>query len=216
MTWDLEAAKARLGITDNSQDAAIESAMGVALALAEKYCDRQFLLELGTVQFPPTAWPVLLVRRYPIKDVVEVLAPNGSVLDPTRYGVDYEHGMIRLGWGITSAGVPPGSSWWSGSVAVTFEGGYDPLPADLEAALWMVFDNVWSTTPGMGLPAGSATSSSGGAVRSFSIDGMSIGYDNSATSGGGGSAAPDDWGLIPALATAILNFYRAETVVGGA
>lgn len=214
MSWDLTTAKARLGITDDAQDAQITTALAVSLGLAEKYCDRRFPQKAETARFFADSWPTLLVRRYPILSVQEVRTPDGNVVDPANYGVEYELGMVRLG-GYGRASWPAGTSWARGAVEVDFTGGFDPLPEDLEAALWLVFDNVWATTPGMGLPAGSTTNA--GVVRSFSIDGMSLGYETSNTGGtGGGGAAPDEWGLIPATATALLRWYRAETVTGGA
>jgi hypothetical protein len=211
MTWTLQAAKARLGITDDAQDAQITQALNVSLGLAEKYCDRRFQKKDETARFFGDSWPTLLVRRYPILSVAEVRAPTGDVIDSSRYGIDYDNGMILLGSG--NMVVP--SRWSRGAVEVDFTGGYEPLPDDLELALWLVFDAVWFKSPGMGLPGGTAPEPT---VRSFAIDGMSIGYENAATvsgspSSGGGPAA---WGLMPASSVATLNLYRAETAWGGA
>jgi hypothetical protein len=207
MAFNLATAKDRLGIPadDTSRDAQITGALNVSLAMAEKYCDRRFAFVREVARFPLNNWPQLLVRRYPIVRVYALrLPPNGQEADVSELQVHHEHGIVYMcgcgGYRTTDA------------VELDYEGGFKVLPADLEFALWLVFDQVWSTTPGMGLPAGST--SADGAVRSFSIDGMSIGYDTSAAQGNAGGGGASAWGAIPAWAIAVLDLYRAESVVG--
>jgi len=207
--YDLLTAKLRLGLLpgDVSKDVAIRSALNVALALAERYCDRAFIYASETARFPRNDWPRLLVRRYPIKQVLAVRGPTGTAMEAPAYEVSRDAGIIYLG-----SGWAGWSAWGGGVIEVDYEGGYQVLPADLEEALWQTFQAVWDATPGMGLPPGSG--SSAGAVRSFSIDGMSIGYDNN--SGSSSSGSDGGHGAIPGWAIATLDFYRAETAVGGA
>lgn len=214
MTWDTATGRARLGYpdTDTSHDADIDACMAVSLSLAERYCDRRFQFKAGDVaKLLNVRTSAIRVYRWPIKQVVSITVPdaNGNPQALTPYAVDEDTGTIYL-----RAGNAVGMAV-SRDVTVTFDGGFDPLPDDLEFALWAIFDAVWASTPGWGLPAGSGPDT--GAVRSFSIDGMSIGYDTSGTqSGGNAGGAADAWGVIPARAIAVLNLYRAETAVGGA
>lgn len=236
MTWTIATAKARLGITDDAQDAAVQSAMDVALAAAESYCDRRFLLQDDEQEFPAPYGPTLLVRRWPLVSMATIAPfdpqaepPPDPAPVPAGWRMDKKRGVIYMvGQGASNAGglgiapvgsAPPPGPWpmgYGSGVVLTYRGGYDPLPADLEAALWMVFDNVWATTPGWGLPAGSTGGAGTGAVRSFGIDGMSISYDTG-TSGSGsvGAGRAEAWGLLPANAVGILDFYRAESAALG-
>jgi len=207
--YDLAAAKLRLGITDAAQDEAIEQCLATGLALAERYCDRRFAFKRETVNFPGSHWPVLMVRRYPLARVYSMTVQGGTdyAVDLSQLLVHHEFGMVRGRGAGCSAGA---------SIALDYEGGYKVLPPDLEFALWAIFDALWASTPGWGLPAGSSSDGSG-AVRSFAIDGMSISYDTSdehSSGAAGGDASA--WGVIPSRAVAVLNLYRAETAVGGA
>jgi len=204
--FDLATAKARLGVTDAAQDAAITTALNGALALAERYCDRGFFFNAETARFFRPTSSRLVLRRYPVARVLSVLWTGVGELLP--YQLQHEAGIVVLG-----CGWPTGP--WPGTptLEVAYEGGYKVLPADLELALWMTFDAVWLATPGAGAAAGANVSP--GAVRSFSIDGMSLTYSES----GKGNASGHDggaWGLMPASAIAALDPYRAETVAGGA
>jgi hypothetical protein len=206
MAWDTATARARVGLAadDASKDVPLAAAMATALALAERYTDRRFLfrendvahvVELNSRHLHLYRWPLVQVKT------VEQVKPDGSVTLQTGWTAQLETGVVTL------------QGWWmhaAGEVRVTFDGGYQPdeLPADLEAALWLIFDEVWATTPGMGLPAGAGGPAH--PVRSFAIDGMSIGYDTSARDGGAAH------GAVPAWAISTLDFYRAESAVGGA
>ena len=223
MSWDLATAKERLGIADASQDAAVTSALAVALAVAETYCDRKFLLEDETEEFLRANGPALTLRRYPLvsltalQQLAPLPVPPPDVLPiPTNWKVDAGRGIVYTGY----SGGPYGVSgiWYAGPYAgctngfqLSYVGGYDPdeLPADLEAALWMAFDSLWQTTPGWGLPAGSPT---GGPVQAFGIDGMTINYGSGQAAAPG---APVAWGALPLTAVAILGSYRAESAALG-
>lgn len=212
MTWDVATARKRIGLADDdtSRDTDLEACMAVALALAEKYCDRRFLSKLETVKFLDVRRADLHLYRWPIEFITSVVSvqADGSPVD-VAYVADEELGVLYLGSGAGCALAV------SRDITVVFQGGFDPLPPDLEWALWSIFDQLWATGPGWGAPA--EVSADTGAVRSFSIDGMSIGYATDTASGGsaaGGSA--DGLGIIPARAIACLEFYRAETAVGGA
>lgn len=212
MTWNVDTARKRIGLpdSDTSRDADLQACMDVALALAEKYCDRRFMFKAGeVVLFRDARRADLHVYRWPIKAITSVQASqaDGSMWD-VPYVVDKDLGVVYLGSG---SGVARAVSR---DITVTFDGGFEPLPSDLEWSLWAIFDQLWSTGPGWGQPA--EVSADTGAVRSFSIDGMSIGYSDASASSGAADGGAAAWGIIPARAIASLEFYRAETAVGGA
>lgn len=232
MTWDVATARVRLGLAedDSSKDPQILSAMAIALAAAEAYCDRRFLKQQDTDEFVDVARPVLLVRRYPLASLVGLM-PLGPLADPppepmaipAKWRIDQRRGMVYMvgggpAWPIAEVGSAPAPVAWPprGGFALTYVGGYEPLPADLEAALWMAFDAVWWTTPGYGLPGGTQTAGGSGAVRAFTMDGTRIEYDTSVAKNAAGSGRPEAWGILPATAVGILDLYRAETAWGGA
>jgi hypothetical protein len=244
MAWTVEKARKRIGLdpTDDSRDEDLNEAMAVALAAAESYCDRKFLLQDDVQEFELPIDYRLLVRRYPLarmtgisplEPTTQVSAPpvpdDYPIPVPTQWRMDQKRGIIFIvgqpPWIAPPAGVvalgtsPHFAAFRAGPRAgfiLHYSGGYDPLPADLEAALWMTFDSVWGSTPGYAVPGG------GGAVseaplKSFQIDGMSLSYDTAAgSSSGGGGGDVSSFGLLPSNAIGILMSYRAETVVGGA
>lgn len=228
MTWDVATAKLRLGITTDTQDAALQSAMNAALAVAETYCDRRFMLQDDEQEFTLPVGPNLLMRRYPLKKLLTLKPldpqpdpPPDPVPVPVTWLMDKKHGIVFV-YGVppwlTIAPVgsnPPPTRYETGrGFVLSYTGGYDPLPADLEMALWFVFDQVWSTTPGWGKPAGS-TASDSGVIKSFAIDGMKIDYDAGVSAGSVGAGRAEAYGLIPANAIGVLDAYRAESAALG-
>ncbi len=234
MTWDLAAARARIGLPadDTAQDVNLQAALDTALAVAESYCDRRFLKQEDTQEFTSPIGPTLLVRRWPLDSLatIEPLPPlpdppPDPVAVPSTWKMDKKRGIVWIvgqppwaGGVIPAVGSSPPAVWPASTGRVgfvlTYTGGFEKLPADLEAALWMVFDQVWATTPGYGLPAGTQANA-GGAVKSFGIDGMRIDYDTATTSGSVGAGGASAWGIVPANAVGILDFYRAETAALG-
>jgi hypothetical protein len=232
MTWDIDAARARIGLAegDAAQDTSLEAAMDTALAVAESYCDRRFLLEDDTQEFSEPIPATLLVRRWPLAKLTSLMPleplpepPPDPVEIPSTWRMDKKKGMVFIvgmpPW-ITPVGMAPPADfvWRSGTpgrlgFVLAYTGGYDPLPADLEAALWMTFDALWGSTPGWGVPAGQQGSS--GPVKSFSIDGTRIDYDTQSAAGGGANSKAAARGILPATAIGILDFYRAETAALG-
>lgn len=228
MTWDLAAARARIGVVDDAdttQDVNLQAALDTALAVAESYCDRAFLKQDDTQEFTAPIPATLLVRRWPLATLASIMPldplpepPPDPVAIPSQWKIDKKRGMIFIvgmpPW-IYPSGLPlpPDFPWTvTGRVGfvLAYNGGYDPLPADLEAALWMTFDNLWHTTPGWGLPAGAQGVNP---IKAFGIDGMRIDYDTQTASRFGTKA--EARGILPATAIAILDFYRAETAALG-
>ncbi len=193
MTFNLLGAKARKGISpaDPTQDAVLQVSLDTAKALAEMYCNRKFdyAAETATFHFPYTQ--TLQLNRYPLEQVVSVADSKGALLAAGNYQVILGVGQIK------SAG------WLSDtSMDVTYAGGYRVLPADLEFAMWSIFDQVYGASTASG---GSPT---GQVVNSITVpDVGTIRYETGgANVGGSGSAV----GMIPATSISILNLYRLE------
>lgn len=210
MAFDLITAKKRLGIPDEdtSQDAAIQACLAIAMSLAETYCDRGLEYKEDVVEdFERQTERVIRVYRYPIKEVDSILAMDPALQNSMQANSDI--------WLDKKAGMIKGV-WYGYDVTVTYDGGYDPLPADLEYGLWLVFDAVWYTTPGMGLAAGSSSEDTAGPIRSFTINGVKIDYSVKTNAFGSGGGSIDPYGIIPENAIAVLDKYRAETALSGA
>jgi gp6-like head-tail connector protein len=130
----LDDLKLALGITDNSQDAALQAAITMQSRLIADHCNRRFgraeALETFTFDRGETILPrqALVLKLYPVVEVFEV-----SSLGATSADYDFDPASGRL-W--TTAGGwmlgYPGS--WGGTISVTYSGGYD-LPEEAPARL---------------------------------------------------------------------------------
>jgi hypothetical protein len=200
MAFDLATAKTRLGITGTAQDALITSACNAALAAAENYCDRRFLYKRDSVSFYDARSRKLSLDRYPIVSINTISAKgSGSVLDTSTYHVHNWSGMILF------HGAP-----FFDELDIDYNGGYQTLPADLELALWMIFDGVWPIYSSNGGGGAATAGGAPGAITSISVpDVGTLRFDNSA-SNGGGSGANGAFGLIPVGAVNFLYAYRRE------
>jgi hypothetical protein len=201
----IETLRTRIGLAadDDTRDAEIELAEAQALALCESHCDRRFLLLEELEQI----WPVgrsLMVRRYPIEEVLAITDAQGVILETSTYQVINESGIISCrgcGWGAYR--VP---------VKVEYIGGYDPLPADLEYAMLAVFDVLWAETPGWGASAGVPPDA---ALAKVSVVGVgSLDFERGGSVSSTNNAAKG-LGALPATATATLQRYLNHTVMGG-
>lgn len=128
--FNLATAKTRLGITDNSKDAAVSGALSAALGIAERFCDRLLSFGTETSSFYNFVGDTLFLPRYPIQDV---LSTTGIL----NYKVHHRLGIIELD-AIVSAS----------EITISYSGGYRVYPADLELALWGIFDQVYPAIGG--------------------------------------------------------------------
>jgi hypothetical protein len=186
--FDLATAKIRLGLTTTAQDALVTLTLSTAIAVAERYCDRKFMYAAETVKFYDFHGHMMFLPRYPI---VAVLPSSTGI--PSTYHVHNRLGAIEL----------HGATYIE-TASIDYAGGYQVLPADLELALWGVFDTLWPTLSGGGttVAAGtieSITVSDVGTVRFAANSG------NANASGGSGDAA------IYGPYFSILQTYRRET-----
>ena len=190
MAWDLATAHARLGTTASTAlDAQYTLSMSSALAIVEAYLDRKLLnqAEVDEVAYPHHTG--LGIKRYPIESVQSVANGNAGNVNISNYEVDKDAGVIKV------------SGYLFGDrVKVSYTGGYTTLPADLEYAMWLVFDAVnVSAAGGGGLAAG--------AIESLTIPDVGTIRYASGNAGSGG-ATSGAHGPIDAATIDILEPYR--------
>jgi hypothetical protein len=201
MAFDLATAKARTGIqpVDYSKDVLLQSALDAALGIAEQYCDRKFLDGDEVETLTPVHLGVLSLHRYPVATVTSItLAHNGIALLSTDWHVGKNSGLVYVD------GLPA-----SHEVTVTYHGGYNTLPADLELALFLVFDAVWAVTPGGGKTAGAGSVGATGAIKSVSTpDVGSVSYYDPTQSAAAASAKTGAGMFLTFDAMSLLAPYR--------
>jgi hypothetical protein len=122
----LDDLKLALGITDNSEDATLQTQITFQSRIISEYCDRRFGLAQVQESFIFDDQETMLTRQaltlslYPVVDVIEV-----STLGATAGGYDLDLRSGRI-W-ITGG-------WWSGLTSVVYIGGYN-LPEQAPARL---------------------------------------------------------------------------------
>ena len=181
--FDLTTAKTRLNITGTTQDAALQVALDAALAIAEGYCDRKFMHNSTQVEtFTHVSGTSVSLIRYPL-DADPTLAGDRANYS---FHTDWQNGVIHCDDFVVDH-----------KLKVTYSGGYVTLPADLEFALWGIFDGVWTQMQ-------SAGSVSAGGVDKISLVGVgSISYSGGSGGGSGGSGDP-----VSGYVQAVLDGYR--------
>jgi hypothetical protein len=188
--FDLATANTRLGIT--GQDAQLQAALNISLAMAERYCDRKFMYAAETVKFYHFAGRTMFLPRYPIEQVFSTTGLPSETKVHNRLGTVEFHGEQFIE-----------------DASISYAGGYKVLPEDLELALWMIFDQVWPSLNATG--GGSSLAAGSGAITSISVpDVGTLRFDTGgqSNSAGGGLSAV---GLIPASSINLLDYYRRRT-----
>ena len=223
MAYDLETARIRIGLesTDTSKDVELTAAMEASLHYAEKYCDRFFMFQEDVAELIHFESSYVQLHRYPVTAVASIKFDSADFMVswvPLATAIPIG-GANESSW---SASRPCGeplevpyhiekktgrlvfdSRFYSHELTVNYSGGYAVLPADLEMALWRLFDSTWSVI--------SATTSSapvgGGAIKAISSQGARVEFDtSSAGSGMGGSG-----GLSDSFANSILDLYGLKS-----
>jgi hypothetical protein len=133
----LQDLKLELGITDTSDDAALQARISRLSRQFAEYCNRIFaLIEVEeTFQFKgygrayPCAGPnpiPLVLTQYPVTEIT-ALTREDEAIDAADYDLDAARGLL---W--------PRSGTWSGRIVATYSGGYDlpdGAPAGLQGAV---------------------------------------------------------------------------------
>ena len=197
MGFDLETAKERLGITDDSKDDLINSSMEVALSLVELYCNRRFGIVAGEeeVIVPNATMQSLQVHRIPINNINSVTSENGKALTGSQHVSDNKAGVLYLK-----------NNNYSTNYVVNYDGGEEIAGAIL-TVLWPLFDIIYSGASGDSGGGGSIIS--GSVVKKTSIVGVgSIEYDTGSGGSGGGSGGSNSTNGVLSSFAALLDLYR--------
>jgi hypothetical protein len=193
--FDLATAKTRLGIVGTLQDTQLNVAIGAALNIAEKYCDRFFMEQDEVEDVVPHMGHALQLSRYPLTSIANINLAH-SAGNVGTYHMNKGAGIVYLDGGR-----------YSHEVTVSYKGGYDVLPADLELALWAIFDAVWSRTPGAGAAVGAATTATG-SVDSITVPDVGTIKFSAGGSAAGAGAGGGAGGYITDLVASLLEPYR--------
>lgn len=213
MAWTLAQAKIYLGPKDPDTpegDIIIQQVLDETLEALETVLGRQLLLAREVVRFLLVTSDTVMVPRFPIKEIHAIsstgLFPPAVAQEPFPGGVNVQ---FAVGWiqSPTFAG--------QREVSVDYEGGFDPLPADLERAMWSAFLTLYDDTdPVTGAPpvAGGSTIVAGsGDVSSVTIaDFGTVKYDvgSAVSAAQTGDLSEADWGWLQPWASTF-QFYRA-------
>lgn len=200
MAWDLDTAKELLGIDpgDTTQDANVQRAMDVTLNAVETRLGRQLLRARETVRFisPPGCCDIQ-VTRFPI---IEVYTVNDAPL-PDACEIHHTVGAIYC----------PAIAQ-DREVIIDYEGGYDPLPPELENVMWSAFVDHWSgLDPATGGPPVEEVAGEQ-SVKSVTVfDGFKVDYATSSTSSSSQGSYTGttyvDWGWLEPWSDT-LSYYR--------
>ena len=159
--------------------------MAAAMAVAERWCDRGIEYQAAEVtDLYRHCGRVARLWRYPIETVATVTVDGDAVTD---YTILADRGSLLLD-----------GSQVGDVVQITYEAGYQvaDIPADLELALWSIFDSVLQGLSGEG--------GFSDAIRGAVITGVgTINYDTAAATGPDGE--PE---FIGPAAQALLAPYR--------
>ena len=213
MAFDAMAGRLRVGLvaTDSSQDVLINAALSAALAFAENYCDRDFLYKRETITNAfDREYEGVFVNRYPIGRVYSVSnATTSSSLPASGWSAHNQSGLILIP---SYTRRMPSRYAALPSVTIDYEGGYKVLPADLEYALWAIFDSVWPTFD-PSISGGGIVGPAIGNVKKRTVVGVgSIEYE---TGGGASSSSTGrvsaDWSAVmPGATQAVLGLYARK------
>lgn len=126
----LDDLKLALGIEDDSEDAALQAAIIFQSRIIAEYCDRRFGFAQALETFTFDRYETMLTRQalwlrlYPVVEIIELSTAEGAIA--ADYHFDPDSGRVWT------------EGYWSGTVMVTYSGGYDlpeQAPARLQQAI---------------------------------------------------------------------------------
>jgi hypothetical protein len=205
----LDQIKETLGIADASKDAALSALMKGTLTMIEGYLGRGIVERERTERIDPidTRDSKLFLSLFPISEVASIVVDGGAPL-LSGWRVFKAQGIVELPHGCCRSG-PRHCCGNEPQIEVTYTGGYpqDCWPPSLLDAVMSTFYRRWNATSG-----DASQIVTGGAVKSWAADGLSISMGD--VSAGLGSistdAIPPD--LLPVAAQ--LDPYRLRFVRG--
>lgn len=187
-----------LNLTPPADDATATRALTVALAAVETWLDRPLELAERT-QEDFGLMERILLRAWPVESVSLITHDDGddTEIDLELVHLDKQTGRLRM-------------PTLYGTVRTTYTGGFATMPAELEFALWQVAAVLY---PAMKSAAGA---SSGAQVSRVSTPDVGTVEFRSSSAGGGAPADSILGATLSPSIEALLQRYRAESVLGGA
>jgi hypothetical protein len=178
-------------------------ALDQGLALVESYLDRKLeYLATEHEEIGPERTTRFLLRRYPVESIIAVTVA-GAAFPESGYMVNKEAGILFV------------AGYWSGwpPSSVDYAGGYkdDAWPADLLMVMMEFAASLWPAIYATGAPAPAEVSEP---IQRISIP--DVGTVEYAAGTGNAATAILGFGQIPAASLAVLDRYRAASVIGGA
>lgn len=122
----LDDLKADLGIIVDTDDDFLTRAIGKASSAAAQYCGRVFPAETVEEVFDlcGKTSDTLLASRTPIVEITSITQGDTVLTAGDDYRYDAKSGIIYR----------VGGRWSGDDIAVTYAGGFDPIPLDLQGA----------------------------------------------------------------------------------
>lgn len=186
MSFDLTSARVRVGLSpdDTSKDPQLIGGINASLAIAENYCDRYFVwMENEVARFYYQASKRYTLQRYPIEQVVQVIDSDGNF---PEYRTHHLLGRIELK-----------NYNYAQELQITYTAGYRVFPADLELALWGIFDATYASIDKAmsGTGGASAPAVNTGSISSINIpDVGTVSFNNTGTTTSASAALTAAWG----------------------
>lgn len=165
-------------------DASITARLESASAIIESYCGRTFTSSTITAEIHDGRTFEIWLRQPPVTAVTTVVE-NAVTLTPVTEYIWYPDGrLIRM-----TATTPIYPTWWYNAlqtVAVTYVGGYNPVPFDVRLVCVRIAERAFKAAAAWSeAPAGA------GAIRSITLAGSdSVTYADAVTQGVATTAAP--------------------------
>jgi hypothetical protein len=189
MAFDLATAYIRTGLQPTPENEAIlQLTLDATLQSVEKYLDRKIMYLADVHQFFYTHEQDYNLERYPVEKVDSIILDGTPI--SIQYKVHSSSGMLKLDHYV-----------FKRELEVSYSGGYKILPADLELALWVLFEEM------LPLVQGGSSSVSAGAIDSITVQDVGTIRFNT-NSGGSGSGAISSISGMPDSVLALINHYR--------
>lgn len=142
----LAVVREELGVSGNGSDTQIARYISAASAAVVNYCNRVFTKETLTDIFNLSRarlqWgseDLLQTSRYPVISVASVVEDSTTLVAGTDYEIDVRTGqLLRLG-----ANSGQVTFWGISPVTIVYDGGYNPIPLDLQDAVTRMIRSRW-------------------------------------------------------------------------
>lgn len=192
MAINLADAYKRSGLAASPEhDALLTSVVNACIATIENYLDRFILFNASEDQFFYTHHQDYALQRYPIENISSIEV-DGKPLG-VRYKVHQQTGIVKLD-----------HHMFAREIKFSYSGGYRVLPADLELAFWVLFQEY------LGISQGGASSVAAGAIESITV--QDVGTIRFNTGNNASQGAISSTSGLPDSVISLINPYRRYSV----